>query len=200
MSNNAASDSEVQLQASTANHSAVAKQDACGPLEGPQGAGARRQPPVLYLSFEGVLHAEHYGWSTARQRYLRSTLEEKLFVHADLLCDLLRPYPDIRIVLSAGWVSEFGFAVSVAQLPLQLQNRVVGHTEHAVSLFPGQQVAADALKRKPASWLALEVDLFGWPEWCLPHVVVCDPDLGISRHDVGADLEARLAEIGRRSG
>lgn len=164
-----------------------------------EGTGAGR-PHLVYLTFEGVLHSEQYALGRARQRHFENTSEGELFEHSSLLSNMLGPYPSVRIVLSTSWVHEFGFAVSLAQLPRQLQDRVIGCTEHAAGLFPGQQVAADVQKRTPASWLALEVDPFGWPQWCLPHLVVCDPNLGISRPDVRADLEARLAEIGRGAG
>lgn len=200
MSNNAALDLELQLRVSTEIHSAVVRTDIPDQFGCTEpGAAGRLSPPLLYLAFEGVLHAESYGFGGARKRYVEQAEGEGLFEHAKLLSDILQPFPHVRIVLSTSWVSEFGFGVSLRQLPRTLQDRVVGCTNAAVSLFPGQQVAADVLHRKPHAWLALEADLFGWPEWCLPNVVVCDTELGIARPDVRADFDARLAEMGRGS-
>jgi hypothetical protein len=199
MSNNPESRLEVQLQASTGSPAAgtpAQGQSNTARAFHPTG-GDVRKAPLLYLTFEGVLHAEHYAWGRARHRYLQGASDEKLFDNAALLCDVLRPYPAMRIVLSTSWISEFGFAVTLAQLPRRLQDVVIGCTDQAVSVFPGEQVAADVLNRRPEAWLAFDVDLFGWPEWCLPHLVVCDSDLGIARPDVLADLDAKLAEIGR---
>jgi hypothetical protein len=187
---------EVQLQASTGSPAASAvAEDSASTAKARERTGAGRQAPhLLYLAFEGVLHAEHHAWGRGRHHHVESRSEGKLFEHVHLLSSVLRPYPRVRIVLSTNWVSEFGFGVALAQLPRQLQDRVIGCTDQSVSGFAGQQVAVDVLARKPEAWLAFEVDLFGWPEWCFPHLVVCDPDLGIARTDVQADLEARLAK------
>lgn len=193
---------EVQLQASTGHHSAIPAAEVPADTDRvfhPTGGGAGKVP-LVYLTFEGVLHAEHYAWGSAGRRHLDSRSGDKLFEHAALLCEVFRPYPDVRIVLSTPWVLHFGFGAALAQLPRQLQDMVIGCTDQTVSAFPGKQVAEDVFARKPEAWLALEVDPFGWPEWCLPHLVVCDTELGIARPDVLADLDARLAEIGRGPG
>ena len=61
---------------------------------------------VLYLDFDDTVHHENCLWHPRVGPYL-SVPEGKgyvLFQHAELLEQLLLPYPDVQIVLSTAWV------------------------------------------------------------------------------------------------
>jgi hypothetical protein len=79
-------------------------------------APARTGGRVLYLDFDGVLHPEDVwrrpGWGP----YVASPPGHQLFEHADLLVELLAPYPDLRIVLSTSWVRVLNSVTKVALL------------------------------------------------------------------------------------
>lgn len=142
---------------------------------------------ILYLDFDGVLHHEACFWHPRRGAYLVAPLEYKLFQHAELLQELLTPYPDVQIVLSTSWVRRYGYSKTAKRLPPALRQRVVGATFHSrmnefrFSELPrGQQVFEDVIRRKPARWLALDDDAAGWSEGCLPNFVRTDECEGIS--------------------
>lgn len=142
---------------------------------------------VLYLDFDGVLHHEACFWHARRGAYLVAPPEYKLFQHAELLQELLTPYPDVGVVLSTSWVRRYGYSKTAKRLPPALCQRVIGATFHSrmnefrFSELPrGQQVFEDVMRRKPARWLALDDDAAGWPEGCLPNVVRTDECEGIS--------------------
>lgn len=48
---------------------------------------------VLYLDFDGVLHAENTWMRPSRRPYVRSPAGHVLFENAELLVGLLLPYP-----------------------------------------------------------------------------------------------------------
>ncbi len=164
---------------------------------------------VLYLDFDGCLHHEdvyrlpkkgiHFG-GVADAHSCSNGRQHRLFEHAELLEDLLRPYPDVRIVLSTTWVIWLGYNRAQAKLPPGLSQRVFGATYHAHmqrDLFRqasrGMQVWADVQRRLPDNWLAIDDDVFDWPRWALDHLVCSDKNLGISAPHVRRDLEIKLA-------
>lgn len=164
-------------------------------------APARLGGRVLYLDFDGVLHPENVwrrrGWGPT----VASPPGHRVFEHAELLAVLLKPYPDIRIVLSTSWVRVFRSVRKVARrLPDELRGRVVGatyHREMSAEAFQGMprgmQVWADVLRRLPEAWIALDDTDEGWPERCRAHLVHADPVFGISAPAVLAELQEKLA-------
>ena len=59
---------------------------------------------MLFLDFDGVLHPEDVHRRAGNSPYIGSPSGHVLFEHAPLLAAVLRPCPDIRIVLSTSWV------------------------------------------------------------------------------------------------
>jgi len=155
---------------------------------------------VLYLDFDGVLHPEDVRRRAGRGPYIASPSGHALFEHAPLLAGVLRPYPDIRIVLSTSWVRWYRSVHRVARkLPPELSTRVVGATYHedmdeeSFRQAPrGMQVWADVLRRKAAGWLALDDDYLHWPTWCREQLVRTDEVLGISAPHVLEELKTKL--------
>ncbi len=158
---------------------------------------------VLYLDFDGVLHHENCLWHPRRGAYLVAPQRYRLFQHAELLEQLLTPYPDVQIVLSTSWVLRYGCSTTTKRLPPALQARVIGATFHSRHMraddfryMPrGQQVTEDALRRRPREWLALDDNEEGWPlEHVSRHVHTHMYD-GISDLAVLAEFEQKLKEM-----
>lgn len=161
---------------------------------------------VLYLDFDGVLHHENCYWHPRRGAYLRAPARYRLFEHVELLEELMRPYPEIRIVLSTSWVVRLGYSRTAKRLPPSLRERVIGATlhtrmnEHEFHSHPrGMQVWLDVTRRKPAQWLALDDTWEDWPLWCLENYVRTDPDEGIGAPEVTASIVEKLKQLGNPS-
>jgi hypothetical protein len=155
---------------------------------------------VLYLDFDGVLHHENVLWHPRRGAYLHAPERYQLFQHAALLEQLLGPFPNIVIVLSTNWQRRYRFSKVVKRLPPGLRSRVVGATYHSDMAGDGYdllprwaQIVNDVHRRQPATWVAVDDDIIGWPTDLLHHLVACDPYEGISPPAVQAEVRRRLA-------
>ncbi len=80
----------------------------------------RRVDKILYLDFDGVLHDD---WVLVhRERgFFMATEGRTLFEWAPILEQLLKPHPDVAIVLSTSWVKVKGYPHAKAQLSHALQ-------------------------------------------------------------------------------
>lgn len=156
---------------------------------------------MLYLDFDGVLHPEDVWRHPTRGIYLGpGGAGHQLFENAQLLQDLLGPYPQVSIVLSTSWVRVLRFSKAKAFLPPDLASRVVGATFHsgmddaAWSDLPrGKQVERDVARRQPSEWVAIDDTNEGWSGSAGSHLVLTDPVEGIRKPAVLARLEAVLA-------
>lgn len=153
--------------------------------------------PTLYLDFDGVLHPADVRVTKAeplRPRvYVRGrATDEPLFRYTALLELLLSPHPELRIVLATSWVPALGYDFAVNQLSPALQERIIGATTlPAPTRF--ESIERDAANRGLTRWLALDDDLFGWPEeW--RHLVVAptNPELALAQPGVAAELSQML--------
>ena len=168
----------------------------------------------LYLDFDGVLHHEDVHIKrvvTQRQGIKRhlyfgekawSDLDDnKLLQHAQLLEQLLLPYPNVKIILSTSWVRVLGYSKARKKLPYGLRKRVVGSTFHSKTRqieflqdSRGMQIWGDVQRRKPRAWVAIDDDVFGWPKWSLGNLVDSNEIDGISDHLVQEKLIEKLKE------
>lgn len=156
--------------------------------------------PILYLDYDGVLHAADVR--VTREEPLRPRVyvageptDRPLFVYASLLELILNPYADIKIILATSWVRAFGFEYSLSQLSPALQARVIGAVRvPAPTRF--DSINIDAEERGLAAWIALDDDMRGWPD-ARRHLVVAptDPVLGLAQPGVAAELAGRLATM-----
>lgn len=161
---------------------------------------------VLYLDFDGVMHHENVLWHPRIGAYLSTPDDgDLLFEHAELLEQLLEPYPHIRIVLSTSWVIRYGCARATNNLRPALRSRVIGATypirtdKRKFWETPrGLQVWSDVVRRKPRSWLALDDDAAGWPDHALAHFVQTHPHQGISEPAVLQELKTKLELLSRK--
>jgi hypothetical protein len=157
--------------------------------------------PVIYLDFDGVLHPEAVY---QRRRggggpYIKHPSGHSLFEHAELLAEILTPYPAVAVVLSTSWARAFSYARAASHLPPALKQRCVGGTWHGGmdrdvfnATSRGRQVLDDVERRRPTAWLAIDDDTTGWGSALDTHVVVTHPDLGISEPTFLRRLTAAL--------
>jgi hypothetical protein len=158
-----------------------------------------RNEHVLYLDYDGVLHHENVRVSHKYGPFLQAPERYRLFQHAELLAELLAPYPQVQIVLSTSWAVNYGLTAASKKLPSELQARVIGGTFHNRFMHKqefrdthrGQQVAADVARRQPRDWLALDDDEEGWGSNAHHHVLTHMYE-GISDPEVLATFTKKL--------
>ena len=157
---------------------------------------------VLYVDYDGVLHHENVLWHPKIGAYLSAPDGFVLFQHAELLEQLLVPYPEVQIVLSTSWVRRNGCAKSAKQLRPALRSRVIGATFHSkMNEFEfsqksrAMQVWEDVIKRQPRAWLALDDDWVDWPYWCLDRYVKTHPIEGLGNPTVQNEFAQKLQEM-----
>lgn len=158
-------------------------------------------PVILYVDFDGVLHHENVIWHPTKGPVLHAPPSHRLFQHVDLLTEVIEPYPQLKIVLSTSWVLRHGYLRTANRLPLSLRNRVIGATFHSQMdkhLFRqsprGMQVWADAIRRRPRDWLAIDDDYLHWPAWCRDKYIRTDEQLGISAPNVLREFRSKLKQ------
>lgn len=142
---------------------------------------------VCVLDYDGCLHDDAVYWSPKRGIYM-GTPGRVLFEWMPILEELLEPYPEVKIVLSTSWVRAKSFDFAKGQLSLALQARVIGATFHNRHMRKdefdlmsrGRQVWSDVLRRRPASWFAIDNDDQGWPQGCRDRLVKTEDHLGLS--------------------
>ncbi|UXY16641.1 HAD domain-containing protein [Chitiniphilus purpureus] len=158
---------------------------------------------VLYLDYDQVLHGTDVVLTSHGPAATQSGVA--LFEHAEMLDQLLRPYPAVEIVLSTSWVPHLGFEAAVRALPVEaLRRRVTGSTFEPqlddarafLALLRGQQVLLHVKRYGIQSWLAIDDRSEGF-EGCRQRLVHCQQSVGLGAADVQAQLEKRLqAEFG----
>lgn len=185
-------------------------------MKQPRGRGAL----LLFLDYDGVLSPERVFWHPKTGPYIHSSKGHTLFEHALLLEYMLKPYPDVQIVLSTAWAMRaspearirlniragYGFAKALKRLPLGLQRRVIGGTYHSTMDWEqfkdaprGMQVWSDVLRRQPQDWLALDDDYLHWPAWCRDKYIRTDEENGLAEPVVRKEFEAKLAAMVERA-
>jgi len=161
---------------------------------------------ILFLDFDGVLHHEdvfiHPINGILKGIYIMQS-GRTLFEWMPILENLLKPYPDVAIVLSTSWVHSRSFSFAKTQLSESLQQRVIGatfdnrlmHEEDFLVQSRGLQIANDVERRKTNQWIALDDDDEGWPDWCLSNLIKTKGDTGLSDPRVRVELRKRLEQL-----
>ncbi|MET3620106.1 HAD domain-containing protein [Burkholderia ambifaria] len=112
---------------------------------------ASRADPILFLDFDGVLHP--LG-EIALDENCRLIENPDLFRWRPILEQLLRPFPEIRIVISSDWRRLFDDE-SLVQLLGPLGARFDGIVEtYGPTRF--EEILSEAERRKATNWLAVD--------------------------------------------
>ncbi|MCP3722606.1 HAD domain-containing protein [Paraburkholderia sp. CNPSo 3272] len=157
---------------------------------------------VLFLDIDGVLHR---GIARRSGNLVVSSAPGfiELFEFAPVLDELLRPYPDVEIVLSSDWAIVLGTQYTVAALPLStLRERVVGATyedsifnEYFWFVVPrGAQVMDYVSRNSPLTWLAVDDREDGF-ESHRDRLVHCQTDAGLGDPVVVELFRQRLQQF-----
>ena len=86
---------------------------------------------VLYLDLDGVVQHEAVLYHPKRGIYMSPIQTGRvLFEWIPILEGILRPYPDVALVLSSTWCIRPGYAKTLERLPSSLGSRFIGGTYH----------------------------------------------------------------------
>lgn len=123
----------------------------------------QERTPVLYLAFDGVLHHEDVTFRGMAP--VMKAPGEQLFAHCDALIELLKPLPDLLIVLSTSWAARLGFASAAMRLPRGLRLRTFACTRPAsmgirsfLEMSCGEQIARDIVRRGRRPFFIIDRD------------------------------------------
>lgn len=161
---------------------------------------------TLFLDYDGCLHADDVYLVDGVPVMRRAGCQ--IFEYANLLAELLEPFPQVEIVLSTSWVAKLSFVRARLYLPAALRQRVVGSTYEFRSnngdrfdlaewlqLSRFDQVMRYVRARNLQSWLALDDDNNYWPE-CFEQQLVCPiPKLGLGEARVQEELSDKLRKL-----
>jgi hypothetical protein len=143
---------------------------------------------VIVVDADGVLHPSDVRLTPGRLPEFGPGLAgHHLFEHTGLLADMLKPHPDVRLLLSTSWVQVFGYEQTLLMLPGELRMRVIGscfdparHGPGYSQVARGYQVLEEVRRRELVTWVALDDDARGWPEEIADHLIRTDPVLGLA--------------------
>lgn len=153
---------------------------------------------VLFLDIDGVLHrgiAKRAG-----NRVMSSAPDIQLFEYVAVLDDLLRPYPNVQIVLSSDWSVVMGTDFTRAAIPSPgIRDRIVGATFDGCTFNPllwpvltrGEQVLDYVSRNSPIGWLAVDDRKDGF-EAHRDKLVHCQTDAGLGDSAVVEHFRERL--------
>lgn len=159
---------------------------------------------ILFLDYDGVLHPDEVFLTKSGPKLCSAG---QLFMWAPILEELLRPYPEIQIVLSTSWVRHLGFTKAKNRLSEELQGRVVGSTWHssmgknwADQIWWDQssryrQILRYVTRAMATEWIALDDDAANWPSKYRSRLVHVAGAAGLSSRSAQADLIHKISSI-----
>ncbi|CAB3974539.1 MULTISPECIES: HAD domain-containing protein [Burkholderia] len=156
---------------------------------------------VLFLDFDGVLHRGD-AYITPQGVVSSAPGIIKLFEFAQVLEELLAPYPRIEIVLSTDWCSRFGFEHARRMLPLEsLRQRVTDATYDVErddsASWPtrprGSQILRHVRRHNLVAWLAVDDRRDGFHGYH-DRLIHCQTEAGLGDLAVIEYFRSRLHE------
>ncbi|MBL0797851.1 HAD domain-containing protein [Pseudomonas sp. B7] len=169
---------------------------------GPTSSRLTPNDRVLFLDFDGVLHPDDV-YRTQSGLELRAP--GQLMMHAVILVEILKEFPQVKISLSTSWVRILGYRRARAALPPELQTLTVSSTWH--SRMPRaplegydmhsryQQIRAAVTRAGLRNWIALDDDPFdSWPDHDR-RLVRTDPVLGLNSAPTQEELRVKLRAL-----
>lgn len=121
---------------------------------------------TIYLNFDGVLHPSIPNMGKGTLPHLSHEGDHTLFEHCELFASILRPYPDIEIVLHTWWITSVGYIGTLRRLPLEVQCHIVGAT------IPGTRHFRFRKNLTRKEWLRRDL---AWRRPLIPVLVDSDP-------------------------
>ncbi len=161
---------------------------------------------ILYLDFDGVLHADEVAWLRKRGPVMENGCG-KLFEHIEHLAAAIAPHPQVKLVLATTWVTMESFSRVRKRLPAQIAQRVIGATWHSQfkrdpkladwwgDTVRYEAIEADVTRRHPKGWLAVDDDDTLWPQDKRQHLVHCGHKLGLGEANVRKALARGLLDL-----
>lgn len=137
---------------------------------------------ALFLDFDGVLHPTNIGLDFESEKVIGTGL----FGWLPHLASVLRPHPDVLIVVHSTW--RYTHDVDELREMLgALGGRVVGSTARG----PRYESITGWLQQNPAvtSFRVLDDGASEFPQPLPPELILCDPRSGVSAPDVQAALK-----------
>ncbi len=163
-----------------------------------RGTGAR----ILYLDFDGVLHAQPLPDFVYRYFSVMPPHSADLvpFAHMHVLDAALQPYPEVKIVLASDWAHKRRDHVHLLKhFPDSLRGRVIDCTiESEFDAVRINRVRADAAMREPSAWLAIDdddADRALFPDAILEHFCFISGERGLGDPAAQRAFAAKLAQI-----
>jgi hypothetical protein len=156
--------------------------------------------PIVFLDFDGVLHHDHV-YRKGQRIYVKDAPGQEIMQHAHALIEALRPYPDVRIVLSTSWVRVLGYTGALKRMPVALRERVIGSTYHRdyhdewMARSRYEQITAYVKRHRCRQSLAIDNDLDGWPRDERLWLVACSDEFGLGDPTVLEELQVKLAVV-----
>lgn len=154
--------------------------------------------PVLFLDFDGVLHA--LGEPAISENF-RLLANPCLFRWRPILEEALAAYPSVRVIVSSDWRRIFDDDALVALLGPDLGARFIGVVPHA---GPSRhaEILKEAARLHLEHWLALDdhPTVVAAAQAGDARFIVCLPDSGLSHPQVQQQLAVALARLMKRVG
>lgn len=149
-------------------------------------------PIVIFLDFDGVLHK--FGEDALDDEF-RLLPNPNLFCWRGILAEALRPWPEVKIVISSDWARLFSDENLARLIGPELGERMIGVVETRAA-DRAREVLKDAQRRGLSRWLALDDhdSVREHAEAGDARFIHCDPELGVSDPRV---LLALRAELGK---
>ena len=137
---------------------------------------------LLYLDFDGVLHPDRVYLNQERRPELHG--EGNLFMWEPRLCEVLAPYPEVKVVLATSWVTRLGLDRVMAFLSESVRARVIGTSAPARRRYGDAPVRAFEVQRHvretlPDSYVIVDDDAWDWDAASRERLVLCNPDRGL---------------------
>lgn len=154
--------------------------------------------PTIYLSFGGVLNVGH----GVLDQFGGVTLDtgRPLFEYAPYLIDVLAPYSQVQIVLTTSWLHSLGAGKTIALLPDELRQRVVGTTlntpprlsEIKDGTAKTMTAIRHAAKHGLTTWLVVDDEAWGVSPGFERHFLHTDPETALGSPEARKQLREWL--------
>jgi len=154
-------------------------------------ADTNNHVPVLLTDFDGVLHA--LG-EPALDENFRLIDNPRLFLWVPILCEILAPFPDVKIIVSSDW-RRIVDDENLVRLLGPVGNRFVGVME-SYGGSRADEIKTEVRRRNLTRWLAIDdhptVQVASRKNW---RFIPCHPESGLSCERVQQELERKLNRL-----